>query len=262
MAISLLAHYFIVPSNASEIFDPSQTCSTPPLSCWDGFNKPHYKCVKYDKDTEIRPGVIIKAGSSNCYKSVYFNLDATAFHMLGLFLVWGIVTFKAFEQIVVGLLKDNIRKVFVLNILSALPTMWYSFSVLIHYLNDSTTRKDKEQKLVYVEVKKNAKEIETQTTADIQEYYSILRKLISEINPTPEDDSHAHESERIVKDKEKSMCDTEMDTVTELPRNWNIEIDQELDMLSEAHAFKKTRWIYEAHQKQIKSIRHNILKII
>ncbi|KAJ3261037.1 mitochondrial import inner membrane translocase subunit tim54 [Boothiomyces macroporosus] len=70
----------------------------------------------------------------------------------------------------------------------------------VNYLNVDMNKMEKHaarkpiERHIYVEVKKSAKEIQTQTTADIQDYYTVLRTIVAEINPNP---SHESENENI-----------------------------------------------------------------
>jgi phage shock protein PspC (stress-responsive transcriptional regulator) len=129
-----IAHVIVVPQQES--FNPTKTCTNPPTDCWDGYNKPFYKCITYEKDTFIRPGVIIKAGDKNCYKSVYFNLDPTALYMFIWLLIWSTLTTRAFELMFFKQLTGNLRKSPALAIILQIPSIWYVCSVMIHYLND------------------------------------------------------------------------------------------------------------------------------
>lgn len=129
-----IAHAIVIPQQDS--FDPTSTCTAPPTDCWDGYNKPYYKCVTYEKDTLIRPGVLIKAGQKNCYKSVYFNLDPTALYIFIWLLIWSTLTTRAFELIFFKYFTGNLRKSPAIAIILQIPSIWYACSVIIHYLND------------------------------------------------------------------------------------------------------------------------------
>ena len=118
------------------VFDPTKTCTEPPLSCWDGLNKPYYKCVTFAKDTVLRSGVVAKAGSRNCYKSVYFNIDSTAMYMFAWLLVWCVVTVRTVENGIHAIATKSIRPKFALAILFSIPSVWYACIIPIHYLND------------------------------------------------------------------------------------------------------------------------------
>ncbi|KAJ3325391.1 hypothetical protein HDV06_004250 [Boothiomyces sp. JEL0866] len=130
----------------------------------------------------------------------------------------------------------------------------------------------KSEKYIYMELKKDVKEIETQTQTDIQEYYTILRKLVADIDPHPSITNEKQVNSITKVDSESPAKSSQSPTLALEDCNHSIShsspilvnpVQQdETDLLHEAHAFKKTRWIYEAHQKRIKSIRQNILQII
>jgi hypothetical protein len=135
LLIIFVAHAHLIPSESS--FNPASSCSSPPLDCWDGLSKPHYKCVTYEQDTILRSGVAIKAGQRSCYKSVYFNLDSTAFAMIAMFFIWASLTSRAVEAMIVALLNDGkIRWPVVAGLITSMPSVWYVCSVMIHYMND------------------------------------------------------------------------------------------------------------------------------
>jgi hypothetical protein len=134
--IAAIAHSGLFPKDPSQRFDPSQTCTEPPLSCWDGYNKEHFKCITYTKDTKIRNGVVFKAGTKNCYKSVYFNLDQTTLLLFFWMFVWAMITSRAIETMVFAALNNNIRLPMCLAIIASIPSIWYACAVLFHYLND------------------------------------------------------------------------------------------------------------------------------
>lgn len=128
------AHILVIPT--PDTFDPAATCLKPPLDCWDGYSKPHYKCMTYDKDTVIRNGVIVPSGTVNCYKSIYFNIDSTALYMFIWMSIWTTVTSRAFESILFNALKRTLRVPMAVAISLSVPSVWYVCSVLVHYLND------------------------------------------------------------------------------------------------------------------------------
>lgn len=136
----------------------------------------------------------------------------------------------------------------------------------VNYLNVDMNKIEKHavrkpiERHIYVEVKKSAKEIQTQTTADIQDYYTVLRTIVAEINPNPSHESvNENASEIGIKSEPELNLSIAHDTNS---FGYHPETTEEFDLLNDAHSFKKTRWIYEAHQRQIKSIRQNILQII
>jgi hypothetical protein len=136
MTAVLLMHYFQIPN--PDPFNPTNTCSDPPLGCWDGYNKPgtFRKAVDSDVNTYIRPGVIIPKGTRNCYKSIYFNLDGTTFYIASLLFFWFAFTFKGLENITFAVIEGNANWIAIFTYLSSVPTGWHAFSVLIHFLND------------------------------------------------------------------------------------------------------------------------------
>ncbi|KAJ3341481.1 mitochondrial import inner membrane translocase subunit tim54, partial [Kappamyces sp. JEL0680] len=77
-----------------------------------------------------------KKGEKNCYKSVYFNLDSTAFTMVALFFLWAGVTSRAVEGMVLALLEGNLRVSIATALVASIPSVWYVCSVMIHYMND------------------------------------------------------------------------------------------------------------------------------
>ena len=103
------AHAHLVPPPDQATFNPAATCLSPPTGCWDALSKPAYQCVDYNKDTLIRAGITFEKGSRNCYKSVYWNLDATAFYMIAWFVVWALITERAIENCVLAFLSSNLR---------------------------------------------------------------------------------------------------------------------------------------------------------
>ena len=128
------AHYHLIPRN--ETFNPVKTCSSPPSDCWDGYNKEHYKCVTYQKDTLLRTGQLISKGSRSCYKSIYFNLDSTTMYIFGWLLIWATITSRSVEGMVNAYLDGKLRKRVALALILSIPAIWYVCSVPMHYLND------------------------------------------------------------------------------------------------------------------------------
>jgi hypothetical protein len=136
MLIAVIAHSALYPKNQADRFNPTETCTSPPLQCWDGYNKEHFKCMTYAKDTKIRDGVVFKAGTKNCYKSVYFNLDQTTLLLFFWMLVWAMVTSRALETMIFAFLNNNLCYEMAIAILMSIPSIWYACAVLFHYLND------------------------------------------------------------------------------------------------------------------------------
>jgi hypothetical protein len=132
--VIFLAHQHLVPADST--FNPAQSCTSPPTQCWDGFSKPHYKCMTYKKPTILRSGVIAAQDSRNCYKSIYFNIDSTAMSMMVWFLVWAIVTSRVVETLVMAVINRTVRKRFAVAVLLGIPNVWYACAIPIHYLND------------------------------------------------------------------------------------------------------------------------------
>jgi hypothetical protein len=130
-----LSHVFLTPSNP-ESFNPAETCTSPPLGCWDALTKPAYQCMKYDVDTYIRPGVIFKQGTTNCYKSMYINLDGNSLKIMFWLFFWFTITLRTSERAVMALLTGKIEPIVLFALLLSLPVGWYAASVIIHYLND------------------------------------------------------------------------------------------------------------------------------
>lgn len=103
------AHAHLVPPPDQAEFNPALTCLSPPTGCWDALSKPAYQCVEYNQATLIRTGITFEKGSRNCYKSVYWNLDATAFYMVAWFVLWAFITERAIENCVLAFLNNNLR---------------------------------------------------------------------------------------------------------------------------------------------------------
>ena len=136
IACVLIVFFQHISLHSDAIFNPIDTCTQPPLGCWDGLNKPHYKCVTYAKDTVLRSGVIARAGTRNCYKSVYFNIDSTAMYMFCWLLVWCIVTVRTVENGIHAIATNSLRPKFAAAILLSIPSVWYACIIPAHYLND------------------------------------------------------------------------------------------------------------------------------
>ena len=108
LAVVYFAHFHLIPSTDRTSFDPSATCLAPPTDCWDTYSKPYYQCVEYEKDIWIRKDVMVKKGSKNCYKSIYWNLESTSFYMIAWFVLWALITERAMENCVVALFNDTL----------------------------------------------------------------------------------------------------------------------------------------------------------
>jgi hypothetical protein len=128
------AHYHLIP--ATESFNPVKTCSLPPSDCWDGYNKEHYKCVTYERDTVLRTGQVISKGTRSCYKSIYFNLDSTTMYIFGWLLLWATITSRSVEGMVNAVIDGKLRKRVAVALILSIPSIWYVCSVPMHYLND------------------------------------------------------------------------------------------------------------------------------
>lgn len=109
LSVVYFAHFHLIPSSDQTEFNPSATCLAPPTDCWDAYSKPFYQCVEYEKDTLIRGDVMIKKGSKNCYKSIYWNLDSTSFYMIAWFVLWALITERAIENGVMALFNGTLR---------------------------------------------------------------------------------------------------------------------------------------------------------
>lgn len=132
--IVYFAHAHLIPQ--PDQFNPVGKCTTPPLNCWDGYSKEFNKCITYKKDTLLRSGVVIPAGTENCYKSVYFNLDSTMLAIISWLFLWFYTCSKAFENISNAIFENCARKSVVIALLIDIPTIWYVCAVPVHYLND------------------------------------------------------------------------------------------------------------------------------
>jgi hypothetical protein len=125
----------VTPANPSPAFDPSQ-CIQPPFSCWDGYQKEHFgKCTTYKWPVRIR-GKQFEAGQGSCYKSIYWNVDGTTFHILALFSLWIILVTKSMERLALALFSGQLNYLLAIGVLVDLHSVFYSVIVLIHYNND------------------------------------------------------------------------------------------------------------------------------
>lgn len=127
----------VIPVPDDFEFDPVKTCKHPPLECWDGLSKPLMKCSNIVvRDTVLRSGSVLPAGESTCYKSIYFNLDATTFYVVVVMTTWMFVVSRIVERLVIAFLDGSLRFFVAIPLLLAMPSLWYSYSVVSHYLND------------------------------------------------------------------------------------------------------------------------------
>ncbi|KAI8901318.1 hypothetical protein BC833DRAFT_157740 [Globomyces pollinis-pini] len=136
LIVVISSHLYLIPSESEKQFNPTKTCTEPPLGCWDGYNKEYYKCIQYTTETTIRLGVKFPAGTRNCYKSLYLNVDANTLYIFGWLFFWCILTSRVIEMMVIALLNRKARYLTCLAIVSNIPTVWYGCFVMMHYLND------------------------------------------------------------------------------------------------------------------------------
>ena len=110
---------------------------TSPLStCWDGLAKTGgYKCPTMLHDTVIR-GQTVPAGSSTCYKAVYWNTEPTTLAVFAWLLAWVAVVLKAYDRMLACLLGSTLRFSAAAAVITGQVSLWYGFHMMIQYTND------------------------------------------------------------------------------------------------------------------------------
>ena len=128
------------PAPALRDFTPS-TCTAPPHSCWDGWQKETFPtCTYFGSNTLVR-GEMVKAGTKLCYKTVYVNVEPRLLYIVGWFMFWALLTSRAIERIAqLVLFERRFRLIFVVGVVLNFWSVFYSCTVLIHYLNDVNFR--------------------------------------------------------------------------------------------------------------------------
>lgn len=133
----ILIIYFahLAPAAVKSSFSPL-TCTRPPLECWDSQNKEIFgKCTKNTMETIVR-GITIPAGSVNCYKSMYVNMDAGSFGIITVLVLWIQVMNLGFSNLFTAIQNKRLSTIALLGFIAQIPSVWYGAGTLMHYLND------------------------------------------------------------------------------------------------------------------------------
>jgi hypothetical protein len=126
------------PPGATDPFDPRQ-CKAPPADCWDGYNKAGgIVCYRPSKPTPLRGNQFISpAEETICYKAIYFNVEWSSLAIVAWFLLWFVLASRGLERMVALYLKGKLRWRAAVAVAVNQYSIWYSVSVLAHYINDS-----------------------------------------------------------------------------------------------------------------------------
>ena len=86
-------------------------------------------------DTIIH-GELIPAGQHTCYKAVFWNIEPATLHVVAWLVLWAYAVIRAMER-AIALLSAGFLRWFALSaIIAVQPSLWYGFSVMLHYTND------------------------------------------------------------------------------------------------------------------------------
>ncbi len=137
LIVLYIAHAVVTPSERNKGFSTS-TCQAPPSDCWDGWAKESFPpCIKAQKPTLVR-GDLYDTGDIICYKAVYYNIEPQTFKIACWFIFWALLTSRIIERTInVLLFQRTPRWSIAFGMTVSFWSVWYSCSVIIHYLNDS-----------------------------------------------------------------------------------------------------------------------------
>lgn len=123
-------------------FNPQETCTSPPLGCWDGLSKyENNLCTTFDgppfdRLVTLPNGHAVRKGDRSCYKSIFFSHDWNAAAIVACFCAYTLLVGRTVERFVFAAAAGSLRPWPAAASVGGLLQLFYSSWMLFHYLND------------------------------------------------------------------------------------------------------------------------------